>query len=113
SDDDVLLESLELVLRTADSGGDEYPGRVLERCGREEALPRERYLGDAHDNRLGLGWCLACLLHLVVLCRYVICVSNITYREPGVSGVLDPHPREHLLHDYLDVLSRHRLALKL
>src|SRR3954468_3340 len=54
TDDDVLLETEEVVLGPADGRVGQHPRGLLERRSRDEGLGRETRLGDAQQNRLGL-----------------------------------------------------------
>src|ERR1035441_1895450 len=53
--DDVFLESTQEVDLAANSSFGEHLGGLLEGRGRDEALGRERRLGDTEQERLGLG----------------------------------------------------------
>src|SRR5919109_2324834 len=53
ADDDVLLQPEQAILPAADRGLGEHASRLLERGGGEEALGRERGLGDAEQDGLG------------------------------------------------------------
>jgi len=49
--DHILLEADQIVDRTGYRGFCQHPGRLLERCSRDEAVGSERCLGDAKQDR--------------------------------------------------------------
>src|SRR5450755_4440754 len=65
--DDVLLEAAQVVDLAADRGLGEHLGGFLERRGRDEALRRERRLGDPEEQRLAVAGLAALGDHALVL----------------------------------------------
>ena len=102
--DDVLLEAAQVVDLAADRGLGEHLGGLLERRRRDEALRRERRLGDAEQQRLALGRLGALGHHPLVLLLEHVLLDVLVDEEAGVAHVDDPDAAEHLPHDGLDVL---------
>src|SRR6516225_8802939 len=67
ADDDVLLQAAEVVHLALDRGLGEHPRGLLEGGRRDEAVGRERRLGDAEQQRLIARRLLALPRHALVL----------------------------------------------
>src|SRR5438105_3154841 len=103
-DDDVLLETQQIVLGPSDRRVGQYPRRFLERRRRNERLRGQARLGDPQEQRLA-GGRLAPLLHgaLVHLAEREL-VHVLAREELGVARIDDFHLLQHLAHDHADVL---------
>src|SRR3989475_489064 len=103
-DDDVLLETEEVVLGPANRRVGQHPRGLLERRRGNERLRRETRLGDAEQQRLG-GGRLGALLHrpLVDLTEGQL-VHVLPLEEHGAARIHDAHLLQHLPHDDADVL---------
>ena len=103
ADDHVLLQPEEVVLLALDRGVGENLRRLLERCGREERLGRQRGLRDAEDDMLeGRRLAPASRGAAVLPLDQTRSASS-----PGRRSVSPGDPRDlfhHLAHDQLDVL---------
>ena len=110
--DDVFLQTAEIVRLAGDRGLGQDARRLLEGGGRDEAVRRERRLGDAEQDRLRRRRPLALRHDPVVLLLEHELVDELAHDEFRVPDLLDPHPAEHLSHDDLDVLVVDRDALQ-
>src|SRR5438132_156113 len=104
ADDDVLLEAPQVVHLALDRGLGQHARRLLEGGRRDEAVGRERGLGDAEQERLERGRLLALLDHALVLLEHQQAVHVLALEERGVARILDAHLLQHLTDDDLDVL---------
>src|SRR5467141_3791107 len=104
ADDDVLLQTAQVVGLAGDGRLGEHARRLLERRRRDEAVRRERRLRDAEEHGLGGGRPLALADHALVLLLEHELVDQLTDHELGVADLLDAHAPQHLAHDDLDVL---------
>src|SRR5678815_5905411 len=67
----------------------EDAGRLLERGRRDEAVGRERSLGDAQQQRLERRRLLALGQHLLVLRQHHQTVDVLAFEERAVARILD------------------------
>src|SRR5881409_1791423 len=111
-DDDVLLEAAQLIRLAGDRRLGEHACRLLERGGRDEAVGRQRRLGDAEEHGLGRGGPLALSDDPLVLLLKRELVHELAHDELRVSDLLDADAPEHLPDDDLDVLVVDRDALQ-
>src|SRR6185437_5159719 len=102
--DDVLLQAAEVVHLALDRGFGEHARGLLEGSGGDEAVGRERSLGDAEQQRTPSGGLEAERDDALVLFAEVELVHLLVHQEFGVADVLDPHPAHHLADNHLDVL---------
>src|ERR1700730_1983397 len=104
ADNDVFLETAEVVGLATDRGLRQHPGGLLEGGRRDEAVGRQRRLGDAQQDRLGRRRRLPGGRRLVVLLLEDELVHELAHHEVGAADLLDAHAPQHLAHDDLDVL---------
>ena len=102
--DDVFLEPTQVIHAGASGSLGEDTGGVLEGSGAEEALGFERGLGDAEQDRLGLGRLAAHALDALVLFLEFKFVHLLAPEERGVARLGDAHLSQHLADDDFDVL---------
>ena len=103
-DDHVLLQAREAVdLALERRVGEDLRG-LLEGGRRQERVRRQRRLGDAEDDLLGLGALLALRDDRVVDLAVLVAVDELPRQEVRVALLVDPDLLEHLAHDQLDVL---------
>src|SRR3954467_9439999 len=91
----------------------QHLGGLLEGGRRQERVRRQRRLGDAEDDLLGLGAFLALRDHRVVDLLVLVAVDELPGQEVRVALLVDAHLLEHLAHDQLDVLVVDVHALRL
>ena len=77
---------------------------LLEGCRGDEAVGRERGLGDAEQQRTANGRTSSVGDRAVVLFAEAELVDLLFEQEAGVADFLDLHPAEHLPDDGFDVL---------
>src|SRR2546426_708109 len=111
-DDDVLLETAQLVRLARDGRLGEHARGLLERRGRDEAVGRQRGLRDAEQHGLRRGGALALRDDPLVLLLEPELVHELAHDELRVADLLDPDASEHLADDDLDVLVVDRDALE-
>src|SRR5690606_35805185 len=111
ADDDVLLQTVEVVGAALDGGLGEHPGRLLERRRRQPRVGGQRRLGDAHDHGTALGRDLGLLHEALVLVGVDLGVHRLAGQEAAVARLLHDDPPGHLPDDQLDVLVVDRDAL--
>src|SRR5689334_1268310 len=95
TDDDVLLESEQLVSRAADCSVGENARRLLEACRRDERLSRETRLGDTEEQRLGNGRLILVLLGAVVGIPEALLVDVLALEKLGVAALEHAHLLQH------------------
>src|SRR6478609_4760135 len=110
--DDVFLKAAQGVDLAQRRGVGEDARRLLEGGGRDEALGLERGLGDAQQDRLGLGGFAAGSLDALVLAQEGHAVDLLAPEPLGVTRIRDANLTEHLADDDLDVLVVNRHALE-
>ncbi len=71
---------------------------------RDEAVGRERRLGDAEQERTADGRTAAVHQHALVLLAEAEAVGLLLEQEGGVADFFDLHPAKHLPNDGFDVL---------
>src|SRR5204863_5580055 len=98
-DDDVLLETKQIVLGPADRRVGQHPRRLLEGGGRDERLRRQARLRDAEQQRLA-GRRLAALLFgpLVYVAENEL-VYVLPFQELGVARIPAFYLLQHLEQD--------------
>src|SRR5437870_1120192 len=111
-DDDVLLETAQLVRLARDGRLGEHARGLLERRGRDEAVGRQRGLRDAEQHGLRRGGALALRDDPLVLLLEPELVHELAHDELRVADLFDPDASEHLADDDLDVLVVDRDALE-
>src|SRR5450759_3420808 len=104
TDDDVLLESEQLVTRATNRGVGENTRRLLEARRRDKRLGRETGLGDSEQQRLRDRRQLLVLLGLVVRIPEGLLVDVLALEELRVSALQHAHLLQHLPHDHANVL---------
>src|SRR4029077_726843 len=104
TDDDVLLESEQLVPRAANRGVGQNTRRLLEARRGDERLRRETGLGDTEQQRLRNRRRLLVLLGLVVRFPEGLLVDVLALEELRVSTLEHAHLLEHLSDDHANVL---------
>src|SRR4029077_6351169 len=104
TDDDVLLEAKEIVLRTADRRIREDARGLLERSRRDERLRGERRLRDTEQQRLGRGRRFLPLLHTIVLVAEDLLVDMLALEELRLARIHHADLLKHLADDDADVL---------
>src|SRR5436305_1481581 len=102
--DHVLLQTPQAVHLAADRRLGEHTGGLLEARGGDEAVRRERRLGDAQEQRPADGGGAAGDDDALVLLLELPAVHLLVDQELGVADLLDLHRTHHLAHDHLDVL---------
>src|SRR5579885_450513 len=102
--DHVFLESNQAIDLAVDGRFGQHPGGLLERGRRDEALGRQRGLGDAEQERLADGRFAAVHQDAGVFLIEAPLLGLIAHQEIGIADLLDPHPPQHLAHDDLDML---------
>ncbi len=75
--DDVFLQAAQVVHLAVDGGFGKNPGRLLEGCGRDKAVRRERGLGDTEQHRLTHGRFPVGVDHPLVLFAELELVDNL------------------------------------
>src|SRR5438552_7251116 len=103
ADDHVLLEPAEVVGLAGDGRLGHNSSDFLDRGCRDEAVGRQRRLGDAEQDGLGRGRPLALRQHPLVLLLEPELVDQLAHDKLGVADLLDAHAPKHLTHDDLDV----------
>src|SRR2546423_8555336 len=104
TDDDVLLESEQLVPRATDCGVGQNTRRLLEARRRDERLGRETSLRDAEKERFRNRWYLLLLLGPVVGIPEGLLVDVLAFEELGLAALKHAHLLQHLPHDHANVL---------
>src|SRR5690349_1082738 len=104
ADDDVLLESKQLVASAANCSVGQNTRGLLERCSRDERLRRERCLGDSEKQRLRSSRCLLLLLRLLVCITEVLLVDVLALEERSLTGLENANLLQHLPNNDTDVL---------
>src|SRR5688500_489471 len=104
TDDDVLLETEQLVPRAPYRGVGQNTRRLLEARGRDERLSRETRLGDAEQERLGHRGILLLLLRLVVRFPEGLLVDVLALEEHRLARLEHAHLLQHLPDDHANVL---------
>src|SRR5438067_7014693 len=112
ADDHVLLQTAQLIGLAGDGRLGQHPGGLLEGGRRDEAVGRQRRLGDAEQHGLGGGRTLALAQHPLVLLLEDELVDQLAHHELGVAHLFDAHATQHLADDDLDVLVVDRHALQ-
>src|SRR4051794_2273339 len=103
-DDHVLLEAQQPVGLALERRVGEHLGRLLEGGRRQEGVGRERGLGDAENDLLGLGLLVLGLLEAGVDLDHLVAVDELAGQVVGVALLVHPDLLHHLPHDDLDVL---------
>src|SRR3954452_8483896 len=111
ADDDVLLETDQVVAGAVDGGLREHPGRLLEGGRGEERRGVERRLGHAEQHGLRRRRLAALGQDLVVGLLEIEAVDQLGRQLLQVARLVDPDLLEHLADDDLDVLVVDRDAL--
>src|SRR6478735_8195629 len=104
ADDDVLLETDEVVLGAVDGGLGQHPGRLLEGGRREEARRIERCLGHAEQDGLGRRRLATLRQDAVVVLLELEAIDELGRQQVDVARLIDADLAEHLPDDDLDVL---------
>src|ERR1700691_2154540 len=104
ADDDVLLESAQVIDRSLNGSFGEHARGLLEGRRRDERVGRERSLRDAEEQRAAGSRLAALLDHALVLFAEVELIQFVFQQERGVAHVLDLHPAHHLTDNHFDVL---------
>ena len=104
TDDDVLLETEEIVLRTTNRRVGEDARRLLEGRRRDERLGRQARLRDAEQQRLGRRRRDLLLLRPLVLVAEALLVHVLALEELRRARIHDPDLLEHLANDHANVL---------
>ncbi len=104
ADDDVFLEAAQRVDGAVDASLGENAGGLLEAGGRDEAVGRERRLGDAEEERTADGGTSAGHEDALVFGVEAEAIRLLIDEEGGVAHLFDFDPAEHLPDDGLDVL---------
>ena len=104
TDDDVFLETKQVITQTANGGIGEHARGLLERRRRHERLRGERRLGDAEQQRLGGGRLTLVALGLVVVFAEGAAIDVLTFEHGRLPRIDDAHLLQHLLHDHANVL---------
>src|SRR5690625_3638964 len=104
TEDDVLLQTQQGIGASAHRGLGEHLGGLLERGRRQPRVGGQRCLGDPHQFGTTGGGLAALGHHAAVLVLEDGPVGQFPGQQPGVAGVEDGHPPQHLAHDDLDVL---------
>src|SRR5215210_2424271 len=104
ADDDVLLQAREAVDLALERRVGEHLGGLLEGGRRQERVRRQRRLGDAEDDLLGLGALAPGVDDLLVELAELVAVDELPGQQVGVALLVDPDLLEHLTADQLDVL---------
>src|SRR5699024_1942694 len=104
TDDDVLLETDELIGALVNSGIRKHASGLLEGRGRQPRLGSQGSLGNTHDLRTQLSWFLAFCLHTSVDLACLRKVNQSTWEQIGITGINDGTATQHLTDDDLDVL---------
>src|SRR6266699_7271731 len=104
ADDDVFLETAQVVLLAHDRGLSEDSRGLLERGRRDKRVGRQRRLGDAEQHVAEGRRFLALGQYLLVFFQQVRALDLLAQDEAGFARVLDLDAPEHLPHDDLDVL---------
>src|SRR5437868_1382626 len=104
TDDDVLLESEQLVSRAANCSVGENARRLLEARRRDERLGRQTRLRYTEQKRLGHCGLILVLLRLVVRVPEGLLVDVLALEELGITALEHAHLLQHLSHDHANVL---------
>ncbi len=104
ADDDVLLESAQVVDSAGDCGLRQHSGGLLERGRRDERLRRQRRLRDAEQQRRSVGGLAAAVHDLLVLLHEAEAIDLLVHQEVRVANARDAHRPQHLTADDFDVL---------
>src|SRR5215218_3944865 len=104
ADDHVLLQARQAVDLALDRRVREDLGGLLEGGRRQERVRRQRRLGDAEDDLLGLGALAPGVDDRLVELAELVAVDELPGQEVGVALLVDPDLLEHLTADQLDVL---------
>ena len=109
--DDVFLEALQHVDLAERRSIGEDARRLLEGCGRDEALGFERSLRDTKQDRLSFGRFAASFFDSLVFSEEQRAINLLTPEVFGVARISDPNFAKHLADDDFDVLvvDRHTL----
>src|SRR6202022_198582 len=86
ADDDVLLQSAQVILEAAHCRFRQYSGGLLEGGGRDEGFRGEGGLGDAEQHRLQGGTALALVLGTVVNVKRPRAVELLTAQKARLTG---------------------------
>src|SRR5712664_620902 len=102
--DDVFLEAAEVIDLAGDRGFCEDARGLLEACGGNERVGRERRLGDTEQQRTARCRAAAVLDDLIVFLTESELVHLLLEEERSVTDVFDFDPAHHLTGNRLDVL---------
>src|SRR6267378_17525 len=102
--DDVFLEAAEIIDLAGDRGFREDARGLLEACGGNKRVGRERRLGDAEEQRTARCRAAAILDDLIVFLAEAELVHLLLEEERRVTDVFDFDPAHHLTGNRLDVL---------
>src|SRR5690606_25012824 len=104
ADNDVLLQTTQLVALAHDGSLGEHAGGFLEGSRRDEGVGRQRSLGDAQQHVLVRGRNTAFGDHAIVFVQQLGALHLFTGDEVGVTRVNDVHATQHLTDDHFNVL---------
>ncbi len=85
-------------------GFGENPGGLLERCGGDEAVRRERGFGDAEEEWGAVGGLAAAVHYLLVLFHEAEAIDLLVHEEVRIADSRDTDRPQHLTADDFDVL---------
>ena len=110
--DHVFFEPTKPIHLTKRSRFGKHASRILERCGRNEAIGLERSLGNSQQYWHRFCGFTTLLDHALVFRFEVQFIDLITPQQRRVAGIGDLHLAQHLPHNDLDVLIVNLYALE-
>src|SRR6185503_643215 len=102
--DDVLFESAQVIDAARNCSLGEHARGLLERCGRDKRVGRERRLRDTKQQRLGLRDFAVSLPDALVLILEAETIDLLFEQKLGGPHFLNLHPAQHLSNNHCYVL---------
>ena len=99
----VFFQAAQIVAFAHDGSFGQDTGSLLERCGRDERIGRQRRFGNTQQDVFDASRLFAFCQHFLVFNHHFGALNLLTSDEVGITRIGDVHTTQHLANDHFNV----------